>query len=107
MRLSLAAADTASKVAFIPMVRPNKVKAIITDSSVSTARVGLRMIAAQTSGMYFTPPPSRAHRGTRHQGALVHCQLTAGMVGRLGIVRDHHDRLIVLAVELLQQPQDL
>src|SRR5579863_1625373 len=98
MRLSLAAADTASKVAFMPMVRPNSVKAIITDSRVRMARVGLRMIAAQISGMYFMPLPSRAHCGALHQRALVHFKLAAGMVGRLGIVGDHHDGLLVLAV---------
>src|SRR5690349_15568565 len=106
MRLSLAAAKTASKVAFMPMVRPNRVKATITDRSVRTARVGLRMIAAQTSGTYFMAWPLCRCEGPFDQAALVHLQLAAGMVGGLGVMRDHQDGLLVLAVELLQQAQD-
>ena len=42
-------------VAFMPMVRPNKVKAIITDSKVRMARAGLRISPDQISGTYFMP----------------------------------------------------
>jgi hypothetical protein len=34
-------------------------------------------------------------------------ELAAGVFGRFGIVRHHHDRLPVLAIEHLQQGQDL
>ena len=34
-------------------------------------------------------------------------ELAAGVFGRLGIVRYHHHRLLVLAVEHLEQGQDL
>ncbi len=55
MRSSRASSCTLAKVAFMPMVSPNRVKASITDNKVRTARVGLRMIAAQTRGRYFMP----------------------------------------------------
>ena len=50
MRSARARAATASKVAFSPIISPNRVKATITDSKVRIARVGLRRIAAQMSG---------------------------------------------------------
>ena len=34
-------------------------------------------------------------------------ELAAGVFGRLGIVRHHHDRLLVLAVEQLEEGQNL
>ena len=57
---------------------------------------------AQRSGRYLM-----ARRSLLDQRALVEVQLAAGVLGRLGIVGDHHDGLAVLAVEHLQQRQDL
>src|SRR6478752_5242727 len=53
IRSARAFAATSSKVAFSPIIRPNKVKATVTDNSVSMVRVGLRITADQISGRYF------------------------------------------------------
>src|SRR5215475_13796976 len=106
MRSARASSCTLSKVAFMPMVSPNRVKAIITDKRVRSARTGFRTIAAQTRGRYLMPSPLCGSESALDQLALVHLQLAAGMVGGLGIVGNHQDGLAVLAVELLQQRQD-
>src|SRR5471032_583238 len=56
MRSARDVSAIALRVAFRPMVRPNRVNAMTTDSKVRIARAGLRMMAAQTSGKYFIGP---------------------------------------------------
>src|SRR5207342_3261528 len=90
---------------------PNRKKAVITENSVRNVRVLLRNSAAQIRWKYFIAS-SRAGSGVvgvhglLDQVALVEMQGVRGVLGGLGIVRDHHDRLAVLAVEHLQQAQD-
>ena len=48
-----------------------------------------------------------ACRASFHQHALVEVQRPLGALGGVRIVRDHDDRLAVIAVERLQQIEDL
>src|SRR4051794_8013977 len=90
---------------------PNSRNAVTTDSSVSNVRVLLRSSAARIRCMYFmcVAPRSPASGRLRllDERALVEVQRVRGVFGSLGIVRHHHNRLAVVAVERLQQGQDL
>src|SRR6478752_6219353 len=77
-----------SMVAFRPIMSPNKVKATVTDRSVTPVRIGLRRSAAQMSGKYFMEYPSRDtpqgpggnSSGFARHGQIGHrLQLRAGM----------------------------
>ena len=65
-------------------------------------RVFLRKSPAQSSGRYFTADALAAA-----SVPLSRWTLAPRVLGRLGVVGDHHDRLAVLAVQHLQQAQDL
>ena len=90
----------------MPMVRPNRVKASITDSKREDGAGGLAHDRGPDQGKVFHAAAPYAATSAFDQLALVHFQLAAGMVGRLGIVGHHHDGLLVLAVELLQQGEN-
>src|SRR5690606_27043352 len=87
---------------------PNSRNAATTDSRVSRVRVLLRNSCAQISEKYFIAA-SRSVRHCRrvHQFTLVQVHGAGRVPGGLGIVRDHDDGLAVVAVEHLQQLQDL
>ena len=53
------------------------------------------------------PRSAAAGRDVVHQLALVEVQDPAGALGGQGVVGDHDDRLVELAVELLEQLEDL
>src|SRR6478672_5118423 len=81
---------------------PNRKKAVITENSVRNVRVLLRNSAAQIRWKYFIASSRAASgvvgvHGLLDQVALVEMQGVRGVLGGLGIVRDHHDRLAVLA----------
>src|SRR5215470_3470222 len=69
---------------------PSSRNETITDRMVRIVRVFRRSSAAQSSGRYLTARPSLDQR------ALVEHDLAAGVLGGLGVVRDHHHRLAVL-----------
>ena len=84
----------------IVISRPNSRKATKIDSSVKIVRIFFRHRLLQRSGRNFM-------RALLHQHALLEVQRALGALGGVRIVRDHHDRLAVLAVERLQQIEDL
>src|SRR5688572_28351973 len=85
---------------------PNSTNAVTTDSSVSVKRVFFRSRLRNTNPVLVMA--SASGRGELiDQLALVEVQRTVRVVGRLRVVRDHDDGLPVLAVERLQQRQDL
>ena len=56
----------------------------------------------------MTGPPSlqRCDADLLHQRALFEMQRPPGPLGRVRVVRDHHDCLAVIAVQRLQQVED-
>src|SRR5690606_16340262 len=85
---------------------PNSRNAVTTESRVRRVRVRLRNSADHTRCRYFMSASS-GRVGLLDQRALVQVQGVAGVLGGLRVVRDHHDGLAVLAVEHLQQREDL
>src|SRR5690606_12627148 len=85
---------------------PNSTKAITTDSRVSQVRVFLWNRFAITKPV-LVMAVSSVGRGVFRQQALVQVHRVAGELGGLRVVGDHDDGLAVLAVEHLQQAQDL
>ncbi len=71
------------------------------DSSVKIVRTLRRHRFRQTSGRNFMRPPRLEQR------ALLEVQRPLGALGGARIVRDHDDGLAVLAVERLEQVEDL
>src|SRR5690606_23416925 len=92
----------------MPSSRPNSRNAAMIEARVRKVRALRRNSAAQTRCMYFTAA-ARSHRvrGLLDQHALVQVQGVRCVVGGLGVMGDHDDGLAVLAVELLQQAEDL
>ena len=85
----------------IAISMPNSTNATKIDSSVKIVRTFRRSRLRQTSGRNFMrPPPSTST-------PLSRCSVRCARVGRVRVVRDHDDRLAVLAVERLQQVEDL
>src|SRR5690606_13748450 len=85
---------------------PNSTKAITTDSSVSDVRVFLWNRLARTNPVLVMALSSVGQVCFRKQ-ALVQVHRVGGELGGLGVVGDHDDGLAVLAVQYLQQAQDL
>src|SRR5215510_7371307 len=102
-RLASAASAPDSKAVWTASSRPNRRNATMIDASVRIVRVFLRNSPAQSSGRYFTTPTSQRRRVRRGQRALVEVELAACVLRGLGVVRDHDDRLAVLAVQHLEQ----
>src|SRR5690606_36889356 len=86
--------------------KPNSRKAATTDSRVHRVRVLLRSSWAQTRQRYFIVESAGQRRGV-DQFALVEVHGVGGVFGRIRVVGDHDDGLAVVAVERLQQGQDL
>src|SRR5690606_13059129 len=108
----LAVWPASSKLARTPSSRPNSRNAAMIETRVRTVRVLRRNSSAQTRCRYFiaiAPVSGRSGGvgGLFDQRALVEVQGVGGVLGGLRVVGDHHDGLAVLAVERLQQPQDL
>src|SRR5580765_1022974 len=85
--------------------RPNSRKAAMIETRVSKVRVLRRNSDAQTRCRYFIVPPSGRDR--LDQRPLVEMQDVVGVLGGLGVVGDHQDRLAVVAVERAQQAEHL
>src|SRR5690606_16690510 len=101
-----------AKLVRMPSSRPNSRNAAMIEASVRKVRVLRRNSAAQTRWKYFMSTSSVSAASGRpdlllDQHALVEMQGVARVLGRLRVVGDHHDGLAVLAVEFLQQAQDL
>src|SRR6476661_319339 len=87
---------------------PNSRNAATTDNSVSSVRVLLRNSCAQTSERYFIATLRSVRQCRRvDELTLVQVDRVGGVFGRLRIMRDHDDGLAVVAIEHLQQLQDL
>src|SRR4029077_1504300 len=98
----------ALKIELIDCSRPNSRNAMTTDSSVRMVRVRLRNRFAMTKPLLVISASRCAPLGRLlEQLPLLQVQRAAGEFGRLRVVRHHDDRLAVLAVEYLQQSQDL
>src|SRR6185436_7585117 len=82
--------------------RPNSRKAITIDRSVSTVRVFLRPRFASTNPARVIVASGRL----LEELPLLEVQRAIRELRRLGVVRDHDDRLAVLAVQHLQEPED-
>src|SRR5437763_7162323 len=95
----------ALKMVFTDCSRPNSRNAMITDSKVRMVRVRLRNRLAMTKPLLVMA--SAASGRLLQQLALLQMQGAPRELGGLGIVGDDHDRLAVLAVQHLQQAQDL
>ena len=82
---------------------------MITDSSVRMVRVRLRNRLAMTKPLWvMAVRPAACPQGRLlEQLALLQVQRAAGELRGLRVVGDHDDGLAVLAVEHLQQPEDL
>jgi len=80
---------------------------MITDSKVRMVRVRLRNRLAMTKPLLVMASPPRPLSRLLEQLALLQMQRAPRELGGLGIVGDDHDRLAVLAVQHLQQAQDL
>src|SRR5438874_11439907 len=95
----------ALKMVFTDCSRPNSRNAMITDSKVRMVRVRLRNRLAMTKPLLVMA--SAASGRLLQQLALLQMQGAPRELGGLGIVGDDHDRLAVLAVQHLQQAEDL
>ena len=81
---------------------PNSRNATKIDSSVKMVRIFRRqtLLPDERAGnLHRQSPPQRATPFSR-------CSVRVGALGGVRVVRDHHDRLAVLAVERLQQVED-
>src|SRR5207237_9373424 len=87
--------------------RPNSRNAMITDSRVRMVRVRLRNRLAMTKPLRVMASARAASGRLLQQLALLQMQGAPRELGGLGIVGDDHDRLAVLAVQHLQQAEDL
>src|SRR5215472_16993210 len=88
--------------------RPNSRNAMITDSSVRIVRTRLRKRLAMTKPVRVIAGSSLWASGRLfEQLALLEVQRAARELRRLGVVGHDHDGLAVVAVEHLQQSQDL
>src|SRR5690606_12940675 len=97
-----------TKAVRMPSSRPNSRNAAMIEASVRNVRALRRNSAAQMRCMYFMAALCSCRvGGLLDQHALVPVQRVRRVFGGPGIVGDHHDGLAVLAVELLQQAQDL
>src|SRR5690606_38019113 len=107
----LALWPASSKLARTPSSRPNSRNAARIETRVRKVRALRRNSAAQTRCRYIMGVlPCQARSGVDRlfdQRALVEVQGVAGVLGGLGVMGDHHDGLAMLAVERLQQAQDL
>src|SRR5256885_5842353 len=97
----------ALKMVFTDCSRPNSRNAMITDSKVRMVRVRLRNRLAMTKPPRVMASPARLLSRLLEELALLQMQGAPREPGGLGIVGDDHDRLAVLAVQHLQQAQDL
>src|ERR1700753_4033125 len=96
----------ASKSVLSDCNSPNNRNAMITDRMVSMVRVFLRNRLAMTNPVrVMSVAPSG--RGLFQQLPLLQVQRPAREFRGLGVVRDHHDGLAVLAVQHLQKAEDL
>src|SRR4029077_2920733 len=97
----------ALKMVFTDCSKPNSRNAMITDSRVRMVRVRLRNRLAMNKTLLVMASPPRPLGRLLEQLALLQVQGAPREPGGLGIVGDDHDRLAVLAVQHLQQAQDL
>src|SRR5712671_2973063 len=97
----------ALKMVFTDCSRPNSRNAMITDSRVRMVRVRLRNRLAMTKPLLVMASPPRLLSRLLEQLALLQMQGAPRELGGLGIVGDDDDRLAVLAVQHLQQAQNL
>src|SRR5215469_8481616 len=100
----------ALKMVLTDCSRPKSRNAMITDSSVRIVRVRLRNRLATTKpALVMASPRDDRSGGLRllEQLPLLQVQRAACELRGLRIVRDHDDGLAVLAVEHLQESQDL
>src|SRR6516225_6430228 len=99
----------ALKMVLTDCSRPNSRNAMITDSRVRMVRVRLRNRLAITKPLLVMASPRQSSGGLRllEQLPLLQVQRAARELRGLGIVGDHDDGLAVLAIEHLQQSQDL
>src|SRR2546430_8925374 len=97
----------ALKMVFTDCSRPNSRNAMITDSKVRMVRVRLRNRLAMTKPLRVMASARAASGRLLQQLALLQMQGAPRELGGLGIVGDDHDRLAVLAVQHLQQAEDL
>ena len=85
--------------------RPNSRKAMTIDRSVNTVRVFLRPRFAITNPVRVMARSGRG--GLFEQLSLLEVQRAARELGGLRVVRHHHDGLAVLAIQYLEQAEDL
>src|SRR6266705_813531 len=101
----------ALKMVFTDCSSPNSRNAVITDSSVRIVRVLLRNRLAMTKPLLVMASPWCAVASGRarllEQLPFFQVQDAPGELRRLRVVRDDHDGLAVLAIEHLQETQDL
>src|SRR5579859_420825 len=88
-----------------PCSSPNSANATKICTSARTVRPGLRQSPDQSSGMSLMIAGSgRRLHAVVDELPLVDLQHTSGVAGRLGIMGDHHDGLVVA---LIQDPQQI
>src|SRR5215469_2983605 len=100
----------ALKMVLTDCSRPKSRNAMITDSRVRIVRVRLRNRLAMTKPLLVMASPRDDRSGglrLLEQLALLEVQRAAGELRGLGIMGDHDDGLAVLAVEHLQESEDL
>src|SRR5688572_21301248 len=102
------------KAVRIVISTPNSTKAMKIDRRVNVVRNLRRQMFFQTSGMNFIFFPlaagarsPRRHRLRVDQHALLEMQRPPRPIGGARIVRDHDNRLAVIAIQRLQEIEDL
>src|SRR5213596_4053323 len=100
MRFAAAPVTPAFHAPTIVRIRPNAITAVAIPTMVSAVRRRCRKRFLKTSRSSFTAGPSL-------QFALVQVAYEMGALGGVRVVRHHHDRLLELLVQPLEQRQDL
>src|SRR2546427_1174592 len=100
MRLAAAPVAPAFQAPTIVRIRPNAITAVAIPTMVSAVRRRCRKRFLKTSRSSFTAGPSL-------QFALVQVAYEMGALGGVRVVRHHHDGLLELLVQPLEQRQDL
>src|SRR6266702_4382535 len=100
MRFAAAPVTPAFQAPTIVRIRPNAITAVAIPTMVSAVRRRCRKRFLKTSRSSFTAGPSL-------QFALVQVAYQVRALGGVRIVRHHHDGLLELLVQPLEQGQDL